>query len=97
MTSLKTLAVYLILGTAFTASTFASPEPDHGAAMKSDLPVLTAAMLTVGMDADPYLSSYEAEIAFVSDDENCDEDEALDAVAQIENSKPGYDAPSLRQ
>lgn len=95
MLLLKTLVASLLLGSAIAASTFASLAPDHGQVMKSDLPVITAAMLHMGTDANPYPSSFEVDIAFVADEENCDEAEAFDAVALIADSKSDYGTKSV--
>lgn len=95
MLLLKTLVVSLFLGSAIAASTFATLAPDHGQVMKSDLPVITSAMMHIGSNSNPYPSSYEADIAMVPDEEYCDEAEALDAVAQIADTKSDYGTKSV--
>jgi hypothetical protein len=84
MVLFKTLFVSLLVGTAFAASTLANLAPDQAGVMKSDLPVLTSAILPVGMDANPYPPNYAADIAFVADDEDCDEMEVSDVLAQAD-------------
>lgn len=95
MLILKTLIASLFLGSAIAASTIAGLAPDHGQVMKSDLPIITSAMLHIGSNSNPYPSSYEADIALVADEENCDEAEPLDAVTQIADTKSDYGTKSV--
>lgn len=72
-----------------------SPNVQHETVMKdvggkSDLPYITAEQLAFGAEANPYPESYVAEILYVEDAEDCDENGVAYPTAEAVGSTVSY-------